>query len=80
MKHAREDYNRIQDPARLIPADEPVQLWRGQDKYAARLCRIYADWVEADGGDPEVVRLSRLQADAMDAWRTHKSPDITTPE
>ena len=26
MRHAREDYNRIQDPAGQIPDDEP-QLW-----------------------------------------------------
>lgn len=31
MKHAREDYNRIQDPAGLIPDGEPVFLIRGKD-------------------------------------------------
>jgi hypothetical protein len=30
MKHARDDYNRIQDPAGLIPEDEPVFLLRAQ--------------------------------------------------
>ena len=34
MIHARDDYNRIQDPAGLIPADEPVFLLRGQDPAA----------------------------------------------
>ena len=29
MKHARDDYNRIQDPAGKIPEDEPVFLLRG---------------------------------------------------
>lgn len=28
MKHAGEDYNRIQDPENKIPADEPVFLLR----------------------------------------------------
>lgn len=31
MKHARPDYNRIQDPLGLIPEDEPVFLLRGKD-------------------------------------------------
>lgn len=35
MKHARPDYDRIQDPAGIIPEDEPVFLLRGQDRYAA---------------------------------------------
>ena len=32
MIHARDDYNRIQDPAGKIPADEPVFLLRAQDE------------------------------------------------
>ena len=35
MKHARTDYDRIQDPAGKIPADEPVFLLRAQDQTAA---------------------------------------------
>lgn len=31
MRHAREDYNRIQDPAGKIHEDEPVFLMRAQD-------------------------------------------------
>lgn len=76
MKHARADYNRFQDPAGLIPDDEPVMLFRGQDKHAARLVRTYADWVEADGGDPAVVLACRSHADLMDAWPKKKAPDI----
>ena len=35
MKHARPDYNdRIVDTAGLIPDDEPVMLFRGQDRLA----------------------------------------------
>lgn len=76
MKHARDDYNRIQDPCDIIPHDEPVFLLRGQDKFAAMLVETYANFVEMDGGDPEIVRLSREQADRMRAWPTHKSPDM----
>jgi hypothetical protein len=42
MKHARRDYNRIQDPAAQIPADEPVFLLRGQDPLAPSVVRNYA--------------------------------------
>lgn len=45
MKHAREDYNRIQDPAGLIPEDEPVFLLRGQDMFAPSLVREWAQKV-----------------------------------
>lgn len=76
MKHARADYNRIQDPAGKIPDHEPVFLLRGQDKFAAITLRLYADEVEQGGGDPAIVAASRAQADAMDAWPKHKSPDM----
>ena len=79
MKHARPDYQRIQDPAEKIPADEPVFLLRGQDHAAAHAVRYYADILEAWGCDPELVRLSREQADAMEAWPTKKMPDGPGP-
>lgn len=51
MKHAREDYNRFQDPALSdssllgkggtpILKDEPVFLLRAQDKHASKLLLI----------------------------------------
>lgn len=77
MKHARPDYDRIQDPDGLIPADEPVFLLRGQDKFAAETLRYYAYLVEhARDPDIKVVLATRRQADAMDAWPTHKAPDM----
>jgi hypothetical protein len=76
MKHAREDYNRFQDPAGLIPEDEPVMLFRGQDKHASNVVRYYAGLVAQDGGDEEVVRRCLDHAMLMDAWPKKKSPDI----
>lgn len=76
MKHARPDYDRIQDPAGLIPADEPVMLFRAQDKYAAWLVRLYADRVAAEGGDEMIVKLCREHALRMDLWPVKKSPDV----
>jgi len=40
MKHARPDYDRIQDPAGLIPKYEPVFLLRGQDKLAWHVVKV----------------------------------------
>jgi hypothetical protein len=76
MKHARPDYDRIQDPANLIPHDEPVFLLRAQDRYAANILRWYADTVEFNGGDPALVALTRQHADLMTAWPMHKEPDL----
>lgn len=44
MKHAREDYNRrIIDVDGTIPENEPVFLFRGQDKLAPQVLDFYAD-------------------------------------
>lgn len=81
MKHARSDYDRIQDPAGLIPAEEPVFLLRGQDRFAAQTLRHYANSLQyAEGADPEMIRLTREQADRMDAWPKHKTPDLPKTE
>lgn len=69
MKHARDDYNRIQDPAGKIPEDEPVFLLRGQDRAAPGAVRAYAEILESMGGDPVLVRQSREQAEKMELWQ-----------
>lgn len=80
MKHARKDYNRIQDPEKKIPADEPVFLLRGQDRYAPIMLRIYANLVAlADDFDKDIVLSATEQADAMDRWQDEKGckePDL----
>lgn len=78
MKHARDDYNRIQDPAGLIPADEPVFLIRGQDRVAPQAVRLWANLAESHGASHAIVLAARLQAQAMEEWqaaRTSKVPD-----
>ena len=79
MKHARADYNRIQDPAEKIPADEPVFLLRGQDIHAPGILLEYAERVRAAGGDLKIVELTRNQAQCMSDWQrdvAHKAPDV----
>lgn len=74
MKHARPDYNRIQDPQGIIPHEEPVFLFRAQDKYGHLLVERYAEWLEADGVDPEMVQTVRDHAARMKAWAVRRRP------
>lgn len=76
MKHARPDYDRIQDPAGLIPEDEPVFLIRAQDENSAQTVRWYARRAESRGASPELIRMAREHADRMAAWPKHKVPDL----
>lgn len=74
MKHAHERYNRIQDPAGLIPEDEPVFLLRAQDALASQHVRDWADHAELRGVTPEVVAAVREHAAKMEAWPKKKLP------
>lgn len=76
MKHARDDYNRIQDPWGRIHGDEPVFLIRGQDQVGAQAVRVWADLNEGCGGDPALTSLARQHADRMDAWPKKKPADL----
>ena len=76
MIHAREDYQRIQDPDNKIPEDEPVFLIRGQDKAAASTVRHYADILEAQGGAPEMVQTCRAHADLIEEYPAKKLADM----
>jgi hypothetical protein len=76
MKHARDDYNRIQDPAKKIPEEEPVFLLRAQDELASLAVDYWADLMESNGGDPELIRLAREHAAKMAAWPNQKMADL----
>ena len=80
MKHARSDYNRIQDPANKIPADEPVFLLRGQDKAAPHAVRAWADQAHAAGASANIVADARRQADAMEGWHAKMAKGAKTPD
>jgi hypothetical protein len=79
MKHARTDYARIQDPAGLIPEDEPVFLIRGQDKAAPTVLRYWVQMARHLGAKDDILVLVEEQADAMEAWQKQwggKTPDL----
>lgn len=75
MKHAREDYNRIQDPAGLIPDDEPVFLLRAQDELACRAVAYYAGLC-ANVQAPEISARALAHSKAMAEWPKKKVPDL----
>jgi len=82
MQHARQDYNRIQDPTGLIPDDEPVFLLRAQDKAAPAIVEEWANRAEYEGASPEIVQAAREHANTMRAYqamRGCKTPDMPTP-
>lgn len=77
MKHAREDYSRIQDPAGLIPDDEPVFLLRGQDPLAAALVEEWAlRYMQIPGASVAMGILAMRQSRAMEKWAVKKTPDL----
>jgi len=76
MRHVREDYERFQDPAGLIPKDEPVFLIRGRDLCAPVTLEHYASLVESRGGQKEWIRAVRTQARAMRSWQKTISPKM----
>ena len=79
MKHARDDYNRIQDPDGLIPEDEPVFLIRGKDRAGPAALRAWAKEAKAVGAHGNIVGRALTQADRMEAWQAEhgwKVPDL----
>lgn len=79
MKHAREDYDNIQEittngTTRRIPKDEPVFLLRAQDETAAATVRFWASLNTQ--GDQRAVQLALEHARKMDAWPKKKTADV----
>jgi len=79
MIHARKDYDRIQDPEKKIPQDEPVFLLRGQDKFAPELLLRWAAKLRLDGGNSDMAILVENHAQLMISWQKNikvKQPDL----
>jgi len=76
MKHARKDYDRIQDPENKIPENEPVLLLRAQDELAADVAAIWAALYELRYGKDEIADLVKEQAHKMKLWPKKKKPDL----
>ncbi|MBS3742574.1 MAG: hypothetical protein KGY74_10680 [Candidatus Cloacimonetes bacterium] len=79
MKHAREDYNRIQDPEGKIPEDEPVFILRGQDVFAPNIVRAWIREMRYANADPKMIEKVEKLAEDMEDWQRNvkcKLPDL----
>ena len=79
MKHARPDYDVIQAPVDIIPADEPVFLLRAKDVTAPRVVDFWASEAEEHGADRDIIDKARGQAQRMRDWQScngAKVPDM----
>lgn len=78
MRHARADYNRIQDPDGKIPDDEPVFLFRAQDELFEEVLRFYARRLNEKYGErtAEMQALTLSHAEAGMVWPHKKAPDL----
>lgn len=79
MLHARKDYQRIQDPAGLIPDDEPVFLIRGQDLAAVPVLRYYLMTAVKVGAKQDLIDAVFGHIKLMEDWQRNiarKTPDL----
>jgi hypothetical protein len=76
MKHARPDYNRIQDPENIIPADEPVFLIRAKDKAGPAAVRDWAGRAFQEGADDKIINAALQHATLMEQWQKEHGSQI----
>jgi len=75
MIHARKDYERIQDPEKKIPDDEPVFLVRAQDPAAPAAVEAWAAENDRIGGERALSDSARAHAQKMREWPVRKVAD-----
>jgi len=72
MIHARDDYNRIQDPSNIIPEDEPVFLLRAKDKTSPTIVRQWVLEQIKQGSTDKCILVALDWANRMEEWQlTH---------
>jgi hypothetical protein len=76
MIHARGDYTaRVQDRLELIPIDEPVVLFRGQDCLTEEVIEFYILRCKESGAFGVAERMSQ-HLKLIKAWPNKKVPDV----
>jgi hypothetical protein len=80
MIHARDDYNRIQDPAGRIPADEPVFLIRAQDRTGPAAVEAWAQLQYTLGGARDLALVAMNHADHMRIWQAQNGERVKTAD
>lgn len=83
MRHARADYQHIQDPKNKIGQEEPVFLFRAQDKHMATILKQYQVLCSMDSRrSPEQIKLlADFRRDVIAWQKKHgaKVPDWPVP-
>jgi len=80
MIHAREDYNRIQDPLGKIGADEPVFLIRSTDAVGPATIKIWVLLVEVVGAHASIIEHANDHACLMEEWQAEHLDDVHVPD
>ncbi len=76
MIHARADYTaRVQDRLELIPIDEPVILFRGQDCLTEEVAEFYIKRCK-ERGAMDVAAKMEEHLKLIRAWPKKKVPDV----
>jgi hypothetical protein len=68
MKHARSDYDTIQDSSDRIPEHEPVFLLRATDKIAPDVVRVWIMMARQAGANVDILQLAHDQANKMEEY------------
>jgi hypothetical protein len=80
VRHARPDYDRIQDPENKIPVDEPVMLFRAQDKHFPKVLAYYLMLLAKDPETrSDISEAVIAQIRAGQQWQLEngcKTPDL----
>lgn len=76
MKHARKDYDRIQDPENIIPQDEPVFLLRGKDLAAPATIEAWCIEAKKLGAKDDIIELAKVHAEKMREWQRNVESQI----
>jgi len=76
MIHARDDYNRIQDPDNLIPEDEPVFLIRAKDILGPSAVQAWVNLARACRVDGAMVEAAEKQAQRMRDYQKQNGSQI----
>lgn len=69
MRHARSDYDSIQDASGRIPSDEPVFLLRASDMLAPMVVDAWANMATLKNVDPMMISAAGKQAQIMRKWQ-----------
>jgi len=80
MIHARQDYNRIQDPEGKIGEDEPVFLLRATDNVAGHAVLAWAGLADAAGASKDIVKAALQHATRISEWQDANPDKVHVPD